>query len=84
MDGHYGYLQEEKEEVRQKRTEELAGRLIEMCIRDRDYPVMHTPENPQKYLRRSFYGEYSVSGVPFLDVYKRQIFRCSMASTSRW
>ena len=28
VDGHYGYLQEEKEEVRQKRTEELAGRLI--------------------------------------------------------
>ena len=28
---------------------------------------MHTPENPQKYLRRSFYGEYSQSGVPFLD-----------------
>ena len=32
-----------------------------------DYPVMHTPENPQKYLRRNFYGEYSQSGVPFLD-----------------
>ena len=28
---------------------------------------MHTPNNPQKYLRRSFYGEYSQSGVPFLD-----------------
>lgn len=32
-----------------------------------DYPVMHTPENPQKYLRKNFYGEYSQSGVPFLD-----------------
>lgn len=32
-----------------------------------NYPVMHTPDSPQKYLRRSFYGEYSVSGVPFLD-----------------
>ena len=32
-----------------------------------DYPVMHTPESPQKYLRQDFYGEYSVSGVPFLD-----------------
>lgn len=31
------------------------------------YPVMHTPSDPQKYLRRSFYGEYSQSGVPFLD-----------------
>ena len=32
-----------------------------------NYPVMHTPQEPQKYLRRSFYGEYSQSGVPFLD-----------------
>jgi len=39
-----------------------------------DYPVMHTPENPQKYLRRNFYGEYSQSGTPFLDS------RCSMES----
>lgn len=39
-----------------------------------NYPVMHTPENPQKYLRRSFYGEYSQSGVPFLDR------RCSLDS----
>ena len=31
------------------------------------YPVMHTPPDPQKYLRRSFYGQYSQSGVPFLD-----------------
>ncbi len=32
-----------------------------------DYPVMHTPDNPQKYLRLDFYGQYSVSGVPFLE-----------------
>lgn len=32
-----------------------------------DYPVMHTPSNPQKYLRCNFYGEYSQSGIPFLD-----------------
>lgn len=40
-----------------------------LCIPDTeiDYPVMHTPENPQKYLRRNFYGEYSQSGTPFLD-----------------
>ena len=31
------------------------------------YPVMYTPSEPQKYLRRSFYGQYSHSGVPFLD-----------------
>lgn len=36
-----------------------------------NYPVMHTPHNPQKYLRKNFDGEYSQSGVPFLDA------RCS-------
>ena len=46
-----------------------------LCIPDTavNYPVMHTPDNPQKYLRRSFYGEYSQSGVPFLD------YRCGLA-----
>ena len=39
-----------------------------------NYPVMHTPRNPQKYLRMNFYGEYSQSGVPFLD------YRCSVDS----
>ena len=34
-----------------------------------DYPVMHTPDSPQKYLRKNFNGEYSVSGVPFLEGY---------------
>lgn len=38
------------------------------------YPVMYTPSEPQKYLRRSFYGQYSQSGVPFLDG------RCSTVS----
>ena len=32
-----------------------------------NYPVMHTPDNPQKYLRLSFDKKYSQSGVPFLD-----------------
>ena len=32
-----------------------------------DYPVMHTPEDPEHYLRRDFEGGYSFSGVPFLD-----------------
>ena len=32
-----------------------------------NYPVMFTPEEPQKYLRKNFEGEYSASGVPFLD-----------------
>ena len=32
-----------------------------------NYPVMHTPDNPQKYLRLSFEKKHSQSGVPFLD-----------------
>ena len=32
-----------------------------------NYPVMHTPDNPQKYLRLSFDKKYSQSGAPFLD-----------------
>mgnify|MGYP002595828210 CR=1 FL=1 len=40
------------------------------------YPIMHTPHDPQKYLRRSFYGKYSQSGVPFLDG------RCDLQSTN--
>lgn len=31
-----------------------------------DYPVMHTPEDIQYYIRRDFYGEESVSGTPFI------------------
>lgn len=40
------------------------------------YPVMHTPSDPQKYLRRNFYGKHSQSGVPFLDG------RCDLQSTN--
>lgn len=32
-----------------------------------DYPVMHTPDEPQKYLRKNFDKEYSSAGVPFLN-----------------
>lgn len=47
-------------------NEDFAGWL---CIPETDinYPVMHTPDDPEKYLRRNFQGEYSESGVPFLD-----------------
>lgn len=31
------------------------------------YPVMHTPNDPEHYLRRDFEGNYSSRGVPFLD-----------------
>ena len=40
------------------------------------YPIMHNPHDPQKYLRRNFYGKYSQSGVPFLDG------RCDIQSTN--
>lgn len=32
-----------------------------------NYPVMHTPCEPQKYLNKNFDGAYSYSGIPFLD-----------------
>lgn len=31
------------------------------------YPVMHTPEDEEYYLRRGFDGAYARSGVPFID-----------------
>ena len=39
-----------------------------------NYPLMHTPEEPQRYLRLNFNKEYSSAGTPFLD------YRCSMES----
>lgn len=32
-----------------------------------NYPVMHTPNDPQKYIHKDVNGEYSYSGVPFLQ-----------------
>lgn len=32
-----------------------------------DYPVMYTPDNPEKYLHKDFYGKYSLLGTPFVD-----------------
>lgn len=32
-----------------------------------DYPIMHTPEEPERYLRRDFYGNSASGGTPFLD-----------------
>ena len=31
-----------------------------------NYPVVHTPDDPEYYLRRAFDGSYAVSGTPFL------------------
>lgn len=32
-----------------------------------DYPLMHTPDDPEKYLHKNFQGNFSVGGLPFLD-----------------
>lgn len=41
-----------------------------------NYPVMYTPNSPEKYLKKNFYGEYSGSGVPFVDA------RCNLKSNN--
>ena len=50
-------------------TEENADCIGWVCVPDTmiDYPVMFTPDEPQRYLRRSFSRGYSICGVPFLD-----------------
>lgn len=32
-----------------------------------NYPLMYTPEDPEKYLHKDFNGHFSVGGLPFLD-----------------
>jgi len=32
-----------------------------------DYPVMHTPDDPEKYLHLNFDARYSFAGLPFID-----------------
>lgn len=39
-----------------------------------NYPVMHSPDDPEKYLHSNFEQEYSYAGLPFLDA------RCSAES----
>ena len=64
-------------------VEELLGMNNEcyawISIKDTriDYPVMHTPNDPDKYLNKNFYGEYSSSGVPYMDA------RCSDDSDNK-
>lgn len=41
-----------------------------------DYPLMYTPEDPEKYLHKDFNGHFSVGGLPFLDA------ACSMDPAS--
>lgn len=56
-----------------KQNPEMVGwiRIDDTII---DYPVMHTPNDPEKYLHLSFQGEESQHGVPFID------YRCTMDS----
>lgn len=49
-----------------KQNSELFG-WIEIPGTNVNYPVMHTPDDPEKYLHTAFDGSYSKSGVPFLD-----------------
>lgn len=39
-----------------------------------DYPVMYTPDDPEKYLYKNFEGKFSYPGVPFVD------YRCKADS----
>lgn len=34
---------------------------------DVDYPVMYTPDDPEKYIHKNFKGLYSIGGVPFME-----------------
>lgn len=56
-----------------QRNPEMVGwiRIEDTVI---DYPVMHTPKDPEKYLHLSFQGEESQHGVPFID------YRCTLDS----
>ena len=41
------------------------------------FPVMYSPDEPDFYLRHDFEGEYSDSGVPYLDA------RCTLTAADR-
>lgn len=58
-----------------KKNKECIGWV---CIKKTaiDYPVMHTPNDPKKYLYKNFNGQYSSSGTPFLDA------RCTINSSN--
>lgn len=34
---------------------------------DINYPVMYTPNDPEHYIHKDFYGSYSACGCPFID-----------------
>lgn len=49
-----------------QQNDDLAG-WLSINGTEIDYPVMHTPEDPEHYLRRAFDGSYAVSGCLFID-----------------
>lgn len=49
-------------------NEDIAG-WISISGTNINYPVMHTPDNPEYYLHRNFDKAYSISGVPFIDAH---------------
>lgn len=82
-----GRLSDEKEQTRElakaaEQGENLFEKNSDMICwldiegTDINYPVMYTPDNPEYYLHRDFDGEYSYSGLPFLDS------RCDMDKSS--
>ncbi|MBR0353512.1 MAG: class B sortase [Oscillospiraceae bacterium] len=71
---------EEESEETEYRDQELLGKYITLSEMNPEffgwlyleglginYPVMFSPDRPQYYLNRDFYGVDSVSGIPFMD-----------------
>ncbi len=52
---------------------DLVG-ILEIVDTDINYPVMQTPNDPEYYLRRDFYGEDSTAGTLFVD------YRCDIVN----
>lgn len=55
------FLQEKREE-----NEDTVGWLTVQGTKI-DYPVMYTPQDPEKYLHLGFDQKYSFAGLPFID-----------------
>lgn len=66
------FEQVEKDNPFKKNKDMIAW--LEVDGTDIDYPVMHTPDDPEFYLHADFNREYSYSGTPFMD------YRCDLDS----
>lgn len=64
MDGEKKIVLPEYLEIVQKNSDFVGWISIEGT--HIDYPVMHTPREPEYYLHRNLSGEYSYAGVPFV------------------